>query len=123
MNRISRLVCVASATLFLEGFSYCTREDRPQNIVRDEIWTISHRTEMYNASFSPEKRECLVVTPETHSSDSSPFHVLRGAIAGFDYEPGYRYRLLVTVTCLANPPQDDGNPTYALKRIISKEKV
>ena len=104
-------------------FTLCMRESPPQDIVRDEVWTIAHQTEMCNASFTPEKRECLVVTPETHSSDSSPFHVLRSAIAGFDYEPGYRYRLLVTVTYLANPPQDDGNPTYALKRIISMEKV
>ena len=99
------------------------RENTPQDIVRDEVWTISLRTEMCRASFPPEKRECLVVTSENHPTDRSPFHVLRSAIAGFDYETGYRYRLLVTVTYLANPPADDGNPTYTLMRIISKEKV
>ena len=44
-------------------------------------------------------------------------------IAGFTYEIGNEYELLVKKTTLANPPKDSGSIRYELIRIVSKKKV
>ena len=44
-------------------------------------------------------------------------------IAGFTYEKGNEYELLVKKTKLANPPQDSGSIKYELIRIVSQRKV
>ena len=44
-------------------------------------------------------------------------------IAGFTYEKGNEYELLVKKTKLANPPKDSGSTRYELIRIVSKKKV
>ena len=41
-------------------------------------------------------------------------------IAGFTYEKGNEYELLVKKTKLANPPQDSGSIKYELIRIVSQ---
>ena len=44
-------------------------------------------------------------------------------IAGFTYEKGNEYELLVKKTKLANPPQDSGSIKYELLRIVSQRRV
>ena len=44
-------------------------------------------------------------------------------IAGFTYEKGNEYELLVKKTILANPPHDSGSIRYELIRIVSQRKV
>ena len=44
-------------------------------------------------------------------------------IAGFTYEKGNEYELLVKKTKLANPPQDSGSVKYELLRVVSQRKV
>ena len=44
-------------------------------------------------------------------------------IAGFTYEKGNEYELLVQKTKLANPPKDSGSIRYELIRIVSQRKV
>ncbi len=44
-------------------------------------------------------------------------------IAGFTYEKGNEYELLVKKTKLANPPKDSGSIRYELIRIVSQRKV
>ena len=44
-------------------------------------------------------------------------------IAGFTYEKGNEYELLLKKTKLANPPKDSGSIRYELIRIVSKKKV
>ena len=44
-------------------------------------------------------------------------------IAGFTYEKGNEYELLVKKSKLANPPKDSGSIRYELIRIVSKKKV
>jgi hypothetical protein len=42
-------------------------------------------------------------------------------IDGFDYEPGFVYKLLVVKGSVKNPPQDVSTYRYRLSRVISKE--
>ena len=44
-------------------------------------------------------------------------------IAGFTYEKGNEYVLLVKKTTLANPPKDSGSTRYKLIRIVSQRKL
>ena len=44
-------------------------------------------------------------------------------IEGFNYVEGYRYRLQITVSKLANPPADASNLRYQLARVLDKTPV
>lgn len=44
-------------------------------------------------------------------------------IAGFEYEPGFEYELLVKITHLANPPADSSNVTYELIKMITQREI
>jgi heat shock protein HslJ len=43
------------------------------------------------------------------------------SISGFDYTPGYTYRLQVLETKVENPPADGSNRTYEFIRILSQK--
>ena len=45
------------------------------------------------------------------------------AIAGFEFEPGYEYELLVQVDPVENPPADASNLQYTLIEEVSKNPV
>ena len=44
-------------------------------------------------------------------------------IAGFTYDKGNEYELLVKKTTLANPPKDSGSTRYELIRIVSQRLI
>lgn len=44
-------------------------------------------------------------------------------IAGFEFEPGYVYDLLVEKKQIENPPMDGSSVAYTLKSVLSKTKV
>ncbi|RZK57977.1 MAG: DUF4377 domain-containing protein [Pedobacter sp.] len=44
-------------------------------------------------------------------------------IAGFVYEPGYIYELLVSAQTIENPYSEFGSTAYVLKQIISRTKI
>ncbi|MBC9933567.1 DUF4377 domain-containing protein [Chitinophaga qingshengii] len=44
-------------------------------------------------------------------------------IEGFKYTPGYRYKLLVRVTPVKNPPADGSSIKYTLRKVLEKKKV
>ncbi len=44
-------------------------------------------------------------------------------IEGFKYTPGYRYKLLVRVTPVKNPPADGSSIRYTLRKVLEKKKV
>lgn len=62
--------------------------------------------------------ECLVV--KEAGNDKWQFHY--GGIEGFDYTPGYEYRIEVEIIPDPDPPADAPDRYYKLVRIISKVK-
>jgi len=56
-------------------------------------------------------------------NESDIWMSLRENIAGFDYEEGYEYVILVKCTRIKNPLQDQSAEQYSLIKIISKTKV
>jgi len=63
--------------------------------------------------------ECLQVRAENETEWSN----LYTNIQGFHYQPGYQYKLLVTVSSIKNPPADGSSLKYTLKKVMSKKKV
>ncbi|NIG52310.1 META domain-containing protein [Chitinophaga sp. Cy-1792] len=63
--------------------------------------------------------ECLQVKTANESDWSNLYQ----NIQGFNYTPGYQYKLLVMVSPVKNPPADGSSIKYTLKKILEKKKV
>lgn len=70
--------------------------------------------------------DCVGVGPQkclqVRKSPKGEWTLFYGAIDGFDYEPGYRYKLKVNVTKVKNPPADASSLNYKLVKVLSKKK-
>ncbi|WP_420597034.1 DUF4377 domain-containing protein [Deinococcus sp.] len=56
----------------------------------------------------------------TKENEMGKWQFFYDGIVGFSYEPGYRYKLSVEVTPVANPPADAPNANYTLLNILEK---
>jgi hypothetical protein len=61
-------------------------------------------------------RECLLI----RTDPDAEFSLFHEEIIGFDYKPGFRYRLLVSRHERRNPPQDAASHFYRLIRVESR---
>lgn len=62
-----------------------------------------------------------VTSIQVKENPTDPFRILGQEIEGFNYEPGFEYRISVKEYVLSDPPQDASNLRYVLKKIISKQ--
>ncbi|MDQ2187593.1 META and DUF4377 domain-containing protein [Alcaligenaceae bacterium A4P071] len=60
---------------------------------------------------------------QVRDNESQPWQLWYGEIAGFDYRPGVIYRISVTETTDANPPQDAIATRWVLDRIVERQVV
>ncbi|WP_027385985.1 DUF4377 domain-containing protein [Chryseobacterium gregarium] len=98
----------------------CSKDDDSKS-VREAEFDISSAYVDCNLTFDPNtSQKCLTVT---ESGQSSSYTIGDGSITGFDYEPGYKYRVQLRLTKLANPPADGSDTEYELIQVISKVKV
>jgi heat shock protein HslJ len=63
--------------------------------------------------------ECLQVK---HEKDTA-WTLFYSNIEGFDYQPGYQYKLLVSVSEVKNPPADASSRNYKLEKVLEKKKA
>ncbi|SUJ27164.1 Uncharacterised protein [Sphingobacterium spiritivorum] len=97
----------------------CMKEER--DVVRQVEIIVSSKFVSCRPSFtSTISDSCLMVTFVGQDA-SSPWP--NKTIAGFYYEQGFEYRILVKATKLANPPMDSGDTEFELIKVISKTKV
>ncbi len=61
-------------------------------------------------------RECLQV----RERDDAPWELFYADIAGFTYEPGFRYVLRVARRAVPNPPADGSSLAYRLVDVVSR---
>ncbi|MEW7867026.1 DUF4377 domain-containing protein [Aeromonas diversa] len=70
---------------------------------------------------------CVGVAPmkcmQVREESSEPWQLFYQQIEGFEFEPGYRYRLEVAVSEVKNPPADGSSLHYQLVRVIEKQPV
>lgn len=60
---------------------------------------------------------------QVRDNESQPWQLWYGEIAGFEYRPGVIYRISVTETTDANPPQDAIATRWVLDRIVERQVV
>lgn len=69
---------------------------------------------------------CVGVGPGTcmlvRAHPDSAFEYMYESIDGFAYEAGFRYRVNVRRTSVANPPADGSAYRYSLARVVSRER-
>lgn len=72
----------------------------------------------------PEKVPCTGVAPQScyqiKTAEDDDWTLHHGEIEGFDYQPGYSYRLRVWKEEIADPPADGASWRYVLVKEISK---
>ena len=75
----------------------------------------------------PEKVDCVGVAPQkcykVREDPSEEWRFFYSEIAGFEYEPGYEYELLVHEIKVENPPADGSSLRWELIEVVSKEPV
>ena len=116
MNKIIVIALLAA----ILGLTSCNRDSIYEDKVEQVTIYVSAETGLfYNVpNNTPEEGMMIRVDGEENY-----ICVAFNTIAGFTYEKGNEYELLVKKTKLANPPKDSGSIRYELIRIVSKKKV
>ena len=75
----------------------------------------------------PERVDCVGVAPQkcykVKENPADEWTFFYSEIAGFEYEPGFEYELLVREEKVENPPADGSSLRWELIEIISKDAV
>ena len=117
MNKKLFITALLAALL---GFVSCNRDNDIEDKVEQVTVYVSAETGLfYNVpNTTPEEGMRILIEGEDHY-----ICVAFNTIAGFNYEKGNEYELLVKKTTLANPPKDSGSTRYELIRIVSQRKL
>ena len=117
MNKQTFITALIAALLGLES---CSRDSNYEDKVEQVTVYVSAETGLfYNVpNTMPEEGMRILIEGEDHY-----ICVAFNTIAGFTYEKGYEYELLVKKTTLVNPPKDSGSTRYELIRIVSQRKM
>ena len=101
------------------GLTSCSRDSNYEDKVEHFTLYVSAETGLfYNVpNTTPEEGMMILIEGEDHY-----ICVAFNTIAGFTYEKGNEYELLVKKTTLANPPKDSGSSRYELVCIVSQRK-
>lgn len=80
------------------------------------VW-IGSETTKCNAGVM--EKQCLKVK---HSKEQKDWELFYDDIAGFKYEKGYEYEIIIKSEKVENPPADASNMKYTLVKVVSKTK-
>lgn len=74
------------------------------------------------------KVDCIGIAPQKclliRENDTQNWQYFYDAIAGFEYEEGFEYKIIVSESEIENPPQDASSIKTTLIKLISKvEKI
>ncbi len=97
----------------------CSKDD--ENMTREAEFNIASSYEKCTPSHtSTESSNCIKIT---EIGKSTPYYISQNTIIGFNYEPGYEYKVIIKLTKITNPPADGSDTNYELIKILSKEQV
>ena len=117
MNKKTILTALLAAIL---GVASCNRDSNYEDKVEQVTVYVSAETGMFYNVPNPTPEEGMMIRID---GEENYICVAFNTIAGFTYEKGDEYELLVKKTILANPPQDTGSIRYELISIVSQRKV
>ena len=109
-------------TLFavILGLASCNRDSIYEDKVEQVTVYASAETGMFYNVPNTTLEEGMMIRVD---GEDNYICVAFNTIAGFTYERGHEYELLVKKTKLANPPKDSGSLRYELVSILSDKKV
>ena len=118
MNK--KTIIIALLAIVVIGLVSCNSDNDDEDKVEQVTVYVSAETGLfYNVpNTMPEEGMRILIEGEDHY-----ICVAFNTIAGFTYEKGYEYELLVKKTTLVNPPKDSGSTRYELIRIVSQRKM
>ena len=118
MNK--KLIITVLLAIVVIGLVSCNSDNDYEDKVEQVTVYVSAETGLfYNVpNTTPEEGMRILIEGEDHY-----ICVAFNTIAGFTYEKGNEYELLVKKTTLANPPKDFGSTRYELIRIVSQRKL
>ena len=118
MNK--KTIFTALLAIVVIGLVSCNSDNDYEDKVEQVTVYVSAETGLfYNVpNTTPEEGMRILIEGEDHY-----ICVAFNTIAGFTYEKGNEYELLVKKTTLANPPKDSGSTRYELIRIVSQRKL
>ena len=102
------------------GLASCNRDSNYEDKVEQVTVYVSAETGMFYNIPNTTLEEGMMIRID---GEDNYVCVAFNTIAGFTYEKGNEYELLVKKTKLANPPQDSGSVKYELLRVVSQRKV
>jgi hypothetical protein len=102
------------------GLASCNRDSNYEDKVEQVIVYVSAETGMFYNVPNTTLEEGMMIRVD---GEDNYICVAFNTIAGFTYECGHEYELLVKKTKLANPPKDSGSIRYELIRILSNKEV
>lgn len=82
----------------------------------EETWVVASK--LVPGGPENESPPCLWVKRPS----SEDWEMFRTRINGFEYEKGYEYNLLLSISFVKNPPMDASSKNYTLVKVLSKEE-
>lgn len=98
--------------LFISAFALTACDKEDDYSVRE--WTVASQLGISHGYFA--LQPVLLVK----ANDDTSWRALYEGIEGFDFQPGYEYRLRIKARQLSDPPQDASSIRYSLLELISK---
>ena len=111
---------LAFAMLAAFSLASCSRDSNYEDKVEQVTVYVSAETGMFYNVPNTTLEDGMLIRIE---GEENYICVAFNTIAGFTYEKGNEYELLVKKTILANPPKDSGSIRYELIRIVSQRMV
>ena len=111
---------LAFAMLAAFSLASCSKDSNYEDKVEQVTVYVSAETGMFYNVPNTTLEDGMLIRIE---GQENYICVAFNTIAGFTYEIGNEYELLVKKTTLANPPKDSGSIRYELIRIVSQRKV
>ena len=108
---------LAFAMLAAFSLASCSRDSNYEDKVEQVTVYVSAETGMFYNVPNTTLEDRMLIRIE---GEENYICVAFNTIAGFTYEIGNEYELLVKKTTLANPPKDSGSIRYELIRIVSQ---
>ena len=111
---------IAFAMLAAFSLASCSKDSNYEDKVEQVTVYVSAETGMFYNVPNTTLEDGMLIRIE---GEENYICVAFNTIAGFTYEIGNEYELLVKKTTLANPPKDSGSIRYELIRIVSQRKI
>jgi hypothetical protein len=116
-NRFSSLTLSCLLALGTVALSSCVAPT-------DDTEASSPDAEIVSLFVAPETVACVGVAPQeclqVRYSPDEEYQFFYSNIAGFEFEPGFNYELLVQKTPVENPPADGSTIAWTLLEVIAK---